>query len=354
MSRRIRRKALKAGMAPGSLVYLGERKAEAVHIHLIEYSPETFDERDVTDPAECGPPRDREGVRWVNVDGLHEVSVVERLGQDYGLHPLVLEDLVNVDQRPKMEDYEDYIFFVLRMLTWNDARSRLEEEQIGLVLGSSWVLSFQERPGDVLEPVRERLRGGKGRIRSRRADYLAYALIDSVVDHYFVVLERLGERIDDLEAELIDQPKPEVVRSIYRLKRELLHLRKSVWPLREVLSSLLRDENRLVGRETRIFLRDVYDHTIQVIDTVETYRDIAAGMLDTYLTSVNNRMSEVMKVLTIIATIFIPLTFIAGVYGMNFEHMPELPQPWAYPAVLGVMAAVALCMLYYFRRKGWF
>lgn len=354
MTRIFRHKAQKAGMAPGTLLYLGERKAERVRIHLIRYSPDSLEEREDADLAELLAERDVEGVNWINVVGLHEVPVVERLGRHFGLHHLVQEDILNVQQRPKLEDYEDYIFVVLRMLSWDEARGLIDEEQLGLVLGRGWVLSLQEREGDVLDPLRARIRAGKGRLRQWAADYLAYAIIDSVVDSYFVVLERLGERMDALEGELVTAPTQSTVRQIYRLKRELLYLRKAVWPLREVLHVLLRDDVKLVSAETEVYLRDVYDHTIHVIDTVETYRDIAGGMMDTYLTAVNNRMSEVMKVLTVIATIFIPLTFLAGVYGMNFEHMPELEWPWAYPAILAVMAGAALGMLYAFRRRGWF
>ncbi len=354
MSRRARRKAFKAGLAPGTLVYVGERKTERVGIQIIEYRDDQLREREAAEVEECLAARDSEGVSWINVYGLHDVEVIEKLGRHFGIHPLVLEDLLNVDQRPKAEDYGDYLFFVLRMLAWNEDAARVEEEQVAIVLGERWVLSFQERPGDILGPLRERIRSGKGRLRARGPDYLAYAIIDAVVDHYFVVLERFGERLDAIEEELLDSVERSTVHGIHRMKRELLYLRKSVWPLREVLGAILRDESRLVTEETKIFLRDVYDHTIHVIDTVETYRDITAGMLDTYLTAVNNRMSEVMKVLTIIATIFIPLTFLAGVYGMNFEHMPELEWPWAYPAVLLAMLAVGIGMAFWFRRRGWF
>ncbi len=343
----------KPGAAPGTLVYTGERAGEPVQIRLIDYRGEAFDERHPATVEECLPFKEKPTVTWLNIDGLHEVEVVERIGRHFGLHPLVLEDLVHAGQRPKMEEYDSYLFFVLRVLTWDEAAHRLAEEQLSLILGENFVLSFQERPGDVFDPVRERIRGGKGRLRERGPDYLAYALIDAIVDHYFVVLERLGERIDELEQELIDDPVPSTLHEIYRVKRELLFLRKAVWPLREVLSGLQRLESPVVAEETRFFIRDVYDHTIQVIDTGETFRDMAAGMLDTYLSSLSNRMNEVMKVLTIIATIFIPLTFIAGVYGMNFERMPELGWAWGYPAALLVMLVIGGVMLAFFRRKGW-
>lgn len=343
----------KPGAAPGTLVYTGERADEPVQIRLIDYRGEKVDERYPATVEECLPFKQKPSVTWLNVDGLHDVGVVERIGRPFGLHPLVLEDVLHTGQRPKIEEFEHYLFLVLRVLTWDDAAHRVAEEQLSLILGENFVLSFQERPGDVFDPVRERIRAGKGRLRERGPDYLAYALVDAIVDHYFVVLERLGERVEDLEQQLIDEPGPSTLQEIHRLKRELLFLRKSVWPLREVLSTLQRLDSPLVADETGIFIRDVYDHTIQVIDTGETFRDMASGMLDTYLSSVSNRMNEVMKVLTMMATIFIPITFIAGVYGMNFERMPELGWPWAYPAALGLMLAVAAGMVVYFRRKGW-
>lgn len=353
MTRHLTSRSRKAGLPPGALVYVGKPPVEPVRIRIIDYTPEKLEEREVTDAESCFPYRDSPGTAWVDVYGVHDVALTEALGRHFGLHPLVMEDLLNSSQRPKMEDYDGYLFFILRMLTWREPEGRIGEEQVALVLGDRWVLSFQERPGDILDPLRERMRSAKGRLRERGPDYLAYAIIDSIVDHYFVVLEHVGERLDAVEEKLIADPRPETIRRLHGLKRELLHLRRSVWPLREVLNALLRDESPLVKAETKVYLRDVYDHTIHVIDTLETYRDIAAGLLDVYLTSLNNRMGEVMKVLTIIATIFIPLTFVAGVYGMNFEFMPELEWAWAYPAVLSVMLAMGLGMLVYFRRRGW-
>jgi magnesium transporter len=287
------------------------------------------------------------------LDGIHQVEILEQLGECMGVHPLVLEDILNTDQRPKLEDFDDYLFIVLKMSHYDDQNGEMEVEQISLILGPNYVVSFQERPGDVFDPIRERITNGRGRIRKLGADYLAYALIDAIVDHYFVVLEQIGEKIEFLEEELITDPTPETLQTIHNLKREMIFLRKSVWPLREVVGGLERRESPLIGESIAVYLRDVYDHTIQVIDTLETFRDMISGMLDIYLSSVSNRMNEVMKVLTIIATIFIPLTLIAGIYGMNFKHMPELEQPWGYPVVWGVMLATAIVMLIYFRRKKW-
>jgi magnesium transporter len=239
------------------------------------------------------------------------------------------------------------------MLQWDAAREEVVVEHVSLILGPSFVISFQERPGDVFGPTRERIRGGKGRVRKMGADYLAYCLADAIVDGYFAVLENLGDRIEDVESILVSNPSNDTLRAVHHLKRENLLLRKSVWPLREVINGLDRSESELITDPTHVYMRSVYDHSIQVIDTMETFRDMLAGMLDTYLSSLSNRMNEVMKVLTIIATIFIPLTFVAGIYGMNFQSMPELAWPWGYPAALAVMAIVAAGMVYYFRRKKW-
>jgi magnesium transporter len=280
------------------------------------------------------------------------VDILERIGKHFGLHPLILEDILHTDQRPKMEDSENYLFIVTKMLSY-DEENHLNVQQFSLVLGQNYIITFQERVGDVFEPVRERLRKGKGRIRKMPPDYLAYALIDAVVDHYFIVLERIAERVEEIEEELIRNPTPETLKTIHHLKRELIFLRKSVWPLRELIGALERGESSLVHEKTTIFLRDLYDHTIQVIDTVETLRDMVSGMLDVFLSSVSNRMNEVMKVLTIIATIFIPLTFIAGIYGMNFKFMPELEWHWGYPLVWSIMIVVGVVMLFYFKRRKW-
>jgi len=293
-------------------------------------------------------------VTWVNIDGLHDIEIMEKIGKHFGLHPLVLEDILNTEQRPKIEDFDDYIFVVLKMLYYDENEGEIRAEQISIILGSNFVLSFQERVGDIFNPLRDRIRNAKGRVRKMGPDYLAYSLLDAIVDNYFVVLEKLGEQIEGMEEELVTNPTPETLQRIHNLKREMIFLRKSVWPLREVVSRLERGESPLIKEATGIYLRDVYDHTIQVIDTIETYRDMLSGMLDIYLSSISNRMNQVMKVLTIIATIFIPLTFVAGIYGMNFEYMPELKWHWFYPKAFWlVMLGVAALMLVYFRRKRW-
>jgi magnesium transporter len=293
------------------------------------------------------------GITWLDIDGVHDASLLESVTAHANLHPLVVEDIHNTYQRPKVEDYDEYLYIVLKMISWDEVTRQAQAEQVSLILGRNHVLSFKENPGDLFDPVCIRIREGKGRIRRSGADYLAYALLDQVVDHYFLVLENLGEGIEDLEEELVTNPDASTLQNIHHLKRELIFLRKSVWPLREAISRLERGESPLFRSDTLVYLRDIYDHTIQVIDTIETFRDMVSGMLDIYLSSISNRMNEVMKVLTIIATIFIPLTFIAGIYGMNFAYMPELQWPWGYFMVWAVMVIIVIGMLIYFKRKGW-
>jgi len=348
-----KRVSTKPGLAPGTLVHVGEKKIEKVRIRTIDYDEANLEERELESVDACFPYADKPTVTWINIDGLHDVNVIEKIGKNFGLHALVLEDILHTEQRPKVEDFDDYVFIITKMLSYDEAENVLKAEQFSLILGSNYVITFQERVGDVFEPVRERLRKGKGRIRKRPPDYLAYALIDAVVDHYFLVLEKIAERVESLEEELVTNPTPRTLQVIHHLKRELIFLRKSVWPLRELIGSLERGESRLFEEKTTVFLRDVYDHTIQVIDTVETLRDMVSGMLDVYLSSVSNKMNEVMKVLTIIATIFIPMTFIAGIYGMNFEFMPELKWHYGYHLVWVIIMAIAVIMLFYFRRKKW-
>jgi len=329
------------------------RKAEESLIRLIDYSPERLDERELESVEEALPAVGRDSVSWINVDGLHDLSVIERCGECFSLHPLTLEDILNTEHRPKCEDYDSYLFMVLKMLSLDEETGRIAVEQTSLVLGANFVLSFQEQPGDVFDGVRQRIRGAKGRIRKSGSDYLAYALLDVLVDSYFVILERIGDRIEELEEELLTEPKTDTLEKIHVFRRDMIVLRKSIWPLREVISSLERHESKLIDKSTGIFLRDVYDHTIQVVDTVETYRDTIGGMFDLYLSGQSNRMNEVMKLLTIMATIFIPLTFIAGVYGMNFQYMPELSWRWGYPAALLAMLAIGVGLLVFFRKKKW-
>ena len=349
----IKRQSKTAGLAPGTLVHVGERKTEEVRITVMDYDEHDFQEKQVSNIEDCFPFKDTSTVTWINVDGLHDISIIEKAGKHFDIHPLILEDIVNTGQRPKFEDVEKHIFIVLKMLYFDDNSQTVQSEQVSIVLASNYVISFQEKIGDVFEQIRDRIRDAKGRIRKMGPDYLMYTLLDAVVDSYFSILEKLGEKIEFLEEELIGDPTEKILKQIHNLKREMVSLRKSVWPLRELISGMERSESPFIKETTDVYLRDVYDHTIQVIDTVESFRDMVSGMLDIYLSSISNRMNAVMKVLTIIATIFIPLTFVAGIYGMNFKYMPELEWKWGYLAVWIVVVIIGICMLIYFRRKKW-
>jgi len=343
----------KLGLSPGTLMHVGAKKTEKTRITVIDYDAAGFIEKEVASVEECFPFKETATVTWINVDGVHDASVIEKLGTRFDIHPLVLEDIMTTTQRPKTEDLGGAVFVVLRMIEYDEKCSEMTADQLSVILGPNYVISFQETPGDCFDSVRERIRNGKGRIRKLGPDYLAYALMDAVVDNYFFVLERLSEKIDDLEERLIAEPRRELLYEIHALKREMINLRKSVWPLREVINGLERLESPLIKKSTGVFLRDVYDHAIQVIDTVESFREILTSMVETYLSSVSNRMNEVMKVLTIIATIFIPITFLVGVYGMNFEFMPEIKWRWGYAFVWAVIIGTIVTMLAYFRRKKW-
>jgi magnesium transporter len=353
MQRLIKKRSPKVGLPPGTLVHIGEKKVEKARITIMDYDETNLEEKEAKTIEESFPFKDKPTVTWINIDGLHEVEIIEKLGSHFGLHPLLLEDILNTDQRPKMEDYGDYIFVVLKMLYPGENKDEMEAEQVSLILGSNFVISLQEREVDVFNPIRDRIRKSKGRIRKTGADYLAYALLDAVVDNYFLILENVGEKIEGTEQQLAANPSPETLQYIRELKNEMIFLRKSIWPLRELINGLERGESTLIHESTGAYLRDVYDHTIQIIDTVESYRDMISGMVDIYLSSISNKMNEVMKVLTIFASIFIPLTFVAGVYGMNFEFMPELKWHWGYFALLAVMALIGISLVFYFKRKRW-
>ena len=346
--------ATKAGMSPGTMVFIGEQQVDKARIDIIRYDDAGLKEMSDVSPEQCRDCSAASGVTWINVNGIHNVALIESLGKHFDLHPLTLEDIVNTTQRPKVEEFPDYVYAVLKMMAFDDAANRLEIEHVSLIFGENYVISFQEHEGDVFDSVRERIRNSKGRIRSLKADFLAYALMDAAVDHYFLALERIGDRIEDMDDRILGHPQPGDIREVHRLKQEILSFRKAVWPLREEVGALEKSETALIRPDTRVFLRDLYDHIIQVIDMVETFRDILGGIHDTYLSSVSNRMNEIMKVLTIISTIFIPMTFIAGVYGMNFEHMPELKWPFGYYLIWGVMITVALSLVSFFKRRKWF
>jgi len=353
MPKLMKKRSRKAGLPPGTLIHIGEKKTEEIKITIMDYDESQFQEKEAKSFDECFLYKGRPTVTWINIDGIHQVETLEKLGECFELHPLTLEDILNTDQRPKIEDFGDYMYIVLQMFSYDDRNNEIITEQISLILGRNFVLSFQENIGDVFDQIRERIRSGKGKIRKMGADYLVYALLDAIVDNYFIILEKIGDQIEFIEERLIINPASDTLNTIHKLKREMLFLRKSVWPLREVISGMERGESSLIKGTTKIYLRDVYDHNIQIIDTIETLRDMLSGMLDIYLTSISNRLNAVMKVLTIIATIFMPLTFLAGIYGMNFKYMPELEWKWGYPLILLIMSTIGISMLFYFKRKKW-
>jgi magnesium transporter len=342
------------GLSPGTLVHIGRQRSQPPIITLVQFNEEEFKEERIP-TLEGDVPAAKEGsVTWIHTAGVHDIETIEKLGTAHGLHPLTLEDIVNSQQRPKMEDYGDYLFVVMKALSLdNDPGSRLKSDQICLAIKPDLVLSFQEGNGNLFGPILERIRHGRGLIRKNGSDYLAYALIDAVVDRYFLVLETLGETIEELQEEVVSVPTRETLHRIHIMKREMLVLRRAVWPLREFAYNMLLGESAIIEKSTVLFLRDVYDHAVQIIDSIETYREMTSGMLDVYLSSVNNRMNEIMKVLTIIATLFMPLTFISSIYGMNFRYMPELEWRWGYPAVMLLMGAIAGLMFGYIRDKKW-
>jgi len=348
-----KKRSKKAGLPSETLMYTGEKKDEKVVIHVIDYDEANFLETEPNAAEGCTPYKNKPTVTWVNVDGVHDVPALEKLGDCFGLHRLVMEDILNTDQRPKMDDFGEYLYIVLKMLS-NGKNGEIVTEQISIATGSNFVLSFQEGvEGDVFNLIRERLRSGKGRIRKMGADYLTYALLDAVVDNYFVILEKFGDKIELLETELIEKPTQKTVQRIYRLKRELIFLHNAVWPMREVVGALAKHESPIILDATAPYFRDVYDHVIHVIDSVDIYREMISSMLDMYLSSVSNRLNEVMKILTAISLIFMPLTFIVGVYGMNFKYMPELEWRYGYFLTLAVMLGIGVLMFIYFKRKKW-
>jgi len=353
MPRHRHRVSQKKGMPPGSLVYVGEKKTTETKLTLFSYDAEDFKEYSAGNTKDILNRIDPDRVNWINISGLSRTEIIGEIGDHFHLHPLTLEDILHTGQRPKQEDHGDYLYLVLKILFPGGGSDKIQYEQVSFILGNNFLISFMETDRDVFDPVRERIRKLKGKIRTLKADYLLYALIDSIVDHYYVIIEMIGDEIESTEEEVITQPSPDVMKRIHGLRTEMLYLRRSIWPLREVVGILERGETNLIQEGTGIYLRDIYDHTVQAVDTIEMYRDIVSGMLDTYLSSLSNRMNEIMKVLTIFSTIFIPLTFLVGVYGMNFEYMPELKWHWGYPLLWMIMIAMGLVMINFFRKKRW-
>ncbi len=340
------------GLAPGTIVYTGAKNQTETFIEVFDYSKTNYTEQEFTSIENCYQYKLSQSTTWININGLNNVNAIESIGKHYQLHPLVLEDIANIHQRPKIDEYDNCMFVVFKMLYY-DTDQKLKVEHVSLVLGNDYVLSFQESDGDVFDVIRNRIRQNKGIIRNHGADYLLYTLMDAVVDNYFLIIETLGEKIEVIEEKIFGSPDNNLVQEIQNLKREALKIRRSIFPLREVVSKLEKASNELIQPKTHNYIRDLYDHTIQVIETIEIYRDMLWGLMDMYMTSISNKMNEVMKVLTIISTIFIPLTFIAGIYGMNFEHMPELKYNYGYPTLWGVMIVIFISLVYYFKRKKW-
>ena len=353
MLRFMKPRSKKVGAVPGEAVHVGEACSWGTQIRIVDFDADACNECQPSGVADVARYKDSPTVTWIDVAGIHQVETIKKLNETFGWHALVIEDVVNSDQRPKIEEYDNYSFIVLKALSFNETSRTIKSEQISLLVGANNIVTFRESKSPLFEPVLNRIRNGKGRIRKMGSDYLAYAILDLIVDHYFAVLEKLGYAVEEVEEELIQDPNSETLRTIHSLNKEILLFRKTVWPMREITNQLNQGESELIQDPTAPFLRDLYDHTIQVIETGETFREAIANMLNLYMSQVSNRMNEVMKVLTVFAAIFIPLTFLAGIYGMNFEHMPELHTKYGYPILLVVMGAAAFGMLYFFRRKKW-
>ncbi|HPB29974.1 MAG TPA: magnesium/cobalt transporter CorA [Candidatus Sumerlaeota bacterium] len=351
MKRRLKKQSRAGGLPPGTPIFIGDSERVSSIFHVMDYDSRVFSERDIQGVDECLPFRDSSSITWINIDGLTDVPRLERLGPIFGIHPLTIEDMLNTAQRPKTEDFGTYVYIILKMLRILDGN--LDIEQVSIILGRNFVITVQEKPGDVFDPIRRRIRENSGRVRAMGPDYLACVLMDSIVDNYFSVLEHYDQKIETLEDDILSDTDRNLIGLLHNLKRELLFIKKSIWPSREALSSLIRSDSNLLNNKITAYLRDVQDHIIQSIDTVETLREVVTSLHDLCLSIISNRMNEVMKVLTIIATIFIPLTFIAGVYGMNFNFMPELHWRWSYPLIWFFMISVAVLMLLWFKRKKW-
>jgi magnesium transporter len=342
------------GTAPATLAPLAPGEGMPTKIHLVTYDTQGIKETPIRCVADL-PPRDvNDGkLHWIEFNGLAEFDELRALGEKYDLHPLALEDVVHAGQRPKVDSYEGQLFIVAQML-YRDETGCLCGEQVSFFLMKGFLISIQEESdSDVFEPVRERLRVGRGYIRKLGPDYLAYALLDAIIDHCFPILECIGEALEELEDELLAAPSRTCIARLHEYRRTLVHLRRAVWPERDLINGLLHEDGGLVSKQTKVFLRDAYDHAVRIMDLVESYRDLTASMLELYLSSVSQRTNEIMRVLTVISAIFIPLTFVVGIYGMNFEYMPEIKQPWGYFACLAVMATIAGCQIAFFKRKGW-
>lgn len=351
----VKQRSKKAGLPPGTAIYTGTKKTDNPVMTVVVYDASNYYEKQGKNLSDCLPPTIApDATTWIDVVGLSDVALVNQITEHYQIHPLTMEDILNVGQRSKIDEYENYLFLTLKMINWHADKKNFSVEELSLVMGHGFILTFQEQRSDLFQPLHERLAASAQQsLRKQGSDYLGYRLIDLVVDQYFVVLEALGERIEKLEDAIVSDPSKKNARALYRLKRQMLVLRKTIWPIREVVNHLLREDAKVITSYTHLYLRDVYEHAIQALDTIDTFRDMLSNMLDIYISSLTNRMNEIMKVLTIIATIFMPVTFIASIYGMNFRNMPELNAQYGYPMVLTVMACVMGSMIYFFRRKKW-
>ncbi|NPD88805.1 MAG: magnesium/cobalt transporter CorA [Asgard group archaeon] len=343
----------KAGLPPGSIVYTGEREAESIYLTALGYNEKDITHKKLEKIEEFFELKKESAQNWLIVEGVHQVENIEKIGGEYNLHPLVLEDIVNVFGRSKIDTFDEYLCIIMKMFQYSSESNQLEEDQISLLLTHDSVISFSEKQSEIFTPVINRIISGYGRIRKTKNDYLLYSLIDIVVDNYFLVLEQIGLGLSDIEEELVSSPNQNTLIQIQYLKRNIIHLRKTIFPVREILNSIIRGDATIIEDSTMLYFRDVYDHVIRIIETIESYRDMVSGLLDIYLSSVSNKMNEIMKVLTIIATIFIPLTFIAGIYGMNFLYMPELQWQWGYLFVWIIMIIITGFMIFYFRKRKW-
>lgn len=353
MRRNTKNISKKAGLKPGSLIYIGDNKGSQVQISYIHYTMDNITEKSLADLNHIDF-YDDSGIHWINIEGLNDTSIIEKLGRIFNIGRLILEDILNTSKRAKADEVDDVFFTILKMIYLSEQGDKIISEQISIIMCRNYILTFQEKPGDVFDTIRDRIRMDKGPIRKKKPDYLCYAIIDAIVDNYFKVLESFEERIEDMEKTLMEKPDKETLRQIYQIKSELIYLKKSVWPLRDVLYNMYHGEYPLISKDLNLYIKDIYEHLIEVNDNIQLFLDTISNMLDIYLSSINNKMNEVMKTLTIFSTIFIPLSFIAGVYGMNFKYMPELQFKYGYFILWGIMLSIAIGMLAVFKKRKWF
>lgn len=353
MARFVKKKHLTIGQTPGEIIFIGDKKMDSPTIKVFDYDMDQFVEKEISDINECFGFLGTKTVTWININGLHDTELIKQIGEGFSLHPLILEDIANTGQRPKMEEFDDYLFFVMKMMRYDSDLKKVVTEQLSLIIGANFLITFQEIPGDVFNHIRERIRKNRGRIRKSGPDYLGYSLIDTIIDNYLLIIERLGEEIEDVENVIIRSKDPMILNTINRYKREMNYLRKTVRPVKEFLLLFSKTESDLVEEGTYPFLKDLLDLSTQTVEIIDSYRDMLSDQLNIYNTQISNKLNEIMKVLTIFSAIFIPLTFIAGIYGTNFEYLPELKYKYSYFIFWGVLIIITLIMVRYFKRKNW-